>query len=213
MGSRDISSSTIKALRRVACRYAFTADEADDLVQDILLAALEHKRDCRDSEFFRWASAALRRRAKFIARTAGRRRRREAVYERETFPLQGKRRLPHDFIITLPPSLRTVAILVNAGLGRAEVAHLLALPDTALRQRVSGLRRAWARTGAVAELFDSELALRGRTACGLLRRTLKINLTRMAGHRFAIADPDGHQIFISVAHISRGSGNMTAANH
>jgi DNA-directed RNA polymerase specialized sigma24 family protein len=214
MRNCEISVSTIESLRRVAHRYAYASDEVDDLVQDVLLAALAQKRDFRGPNFLPWACGTVKRHAMFLARTAGRRKRREALYGSQPFPSTGgERRLPQDFITALPPSLRTVAILVNAGLGRAEIAHLLALPDTALRQRISGLRRAWVRSGADVEFLEDELAPRGREPCGLLRRSLKANLTKLRYRRFAVADPDGHRIFFSGAHDSPGRGNMSAPNH
>lgn len=114
-------------------------------------------------------------------------------------------RLPPHFLATLPRSLRTVALLANAGLGRAEIGSLLALSDTALRQRISGLRRAWRRSGATAD--PPVRLLRHRPPCGLLRRSLKKGLTRLPQGRFAITDPDGHWIFVSAAHKSAARGN------
>jgi len=199
-------ASTLRTLYTLAARRAFTPDEADDLVQDVLLAALEQGRAMDDPRFPAWASGVLRRRALFLARTAGRRRRREADYAAEaTPPPAGERKLPRQFVDSLPPSLQAVAFLANAGLGRAEIASLLRISDTALRQRISGLRRAWKRAGIAPEFV--EVVVR-RSSNGPRRRALKTSLGKLPDGRLAVADPDGHPIFLSgSAHIRPGRGN------
>ena len=67
-------------LYTLAARRTRTPDEADDLVQDVLLIALEQGRALDDPRFPAWAAGVLRRRALFVARTAGRRARREAAF-------------------------------------------------------------------------------------------------------------------------------------
>ena len=194
-------------LHAMAARRAATPDEADDLVQDVLLAALEQRRACDDPRFPAWASGVLRRRALFLARTAGRRRRREADYAAESAPSPSReRKLPRQFVESLPPSLQTVALLANAGLGRAEISSLLRISDTALRQRISGLRRAWKRAGATPEL--PEIVPRLAPPGGARRRALKTSLGKLPGGRLAVVDPDGHPIFFSgTAHNPPARGN------
>ena len=54
---------------------------------------------------------------------------------------------PLALVAGLGPSLRSVALLVLAGHNRAEIRHLLRISDVALRQRISGIRRAWSARG------------------------------------------------------------------
>jgi RNA polymerase sigma-70 factor (ECF subfamily) len=207
MPETGISASSIDVLRRMALRHADTPDEADDLVQDMLLAALEQQRVWDGAEFRAWARGVFRHRALFIARTEGRRRRREASYAADADPSRASiRKLPRQFIDTLPPSLQTVALLANVGLGRAEIASLLGITDTALRQRISGLRRAWRNSGGTPEVV--EIPRGYPPLCGLRRRSLKAGLVRLPGARFAIADPDGHSVVFGAAHNSPAGGNQ-----
>ena len=207
MSEPPISASTIDALRRIALRYAETPDDADDLVQDMLLAALVQRRVPSDDGFLAWAHGVFRRRALFVARTEGRRRRREALYAADADPSgEAIRKLPREFIDTLSPSLKIVALLANLGLGRAEIASLLGIADTALRQRISSLRRAWREFGGTPELVEIP---RGYPSLrGPRRRAVKADLARVPGARFAVADPDGHAIIFGVAHESAGDGNL-----
>jgi len=196
----EISAQGLRQLRRMASRRARTADEADDLVQDTLVAALETGRNCDSAQFFAWASAVLKRRALFVARTAGRRRRRDTHFAMEAAEMTqpaSERRLPRQFIDSLPPAVRTIALLVNAGLGRDEIVSVLRISDLALRQRISSLRKAWKLSGAE---DGFEPLQRARPPCGLLRRYLKTTLVKLPSARAAIVDPDGHSIFLKVAH-------------
>ncbi len=203
-----IASDTLRALHRLAARVARTRDEADDLVQDALLATLELEleRDWDEGRFLLWMSGVIRRRAMFLARTAGRRRRRETTYALEASPSPAaEARLPTELIDALPPALQTVALLANAGLGREEIVHLIGISDAALRKRISDLRRAVKEAGV-----DAELSLptsRHRPPCGALRRSLKSALRELPDAGFALADPDGHQIFLGPAHKRLGVGN------
>lgn len=201
-----MATERLRTLHAMATRRATSPDEADDLVQDVLLAATEQGRTLDDPQFTAWAAGVLRRRALFVARTAGRRRRREAAYAAEDAPaFEATRKLPASFVEALPPSLQVVALLANAGLGRAEIAHLLRLPDTALRQRISGLRKAWHRTGMTPAEPDVAILKAGN---GPRRRALKAGLVKLPQGHLAVADPDGHPIFLSDgAHKPAGDGN------
>ena len=206
MSGEGISSQTLRRLHRLAERLARRSEEADDLVQDALLAALNQKRDWDEKRFLAWASGVIRHRAMFLARTAGRRRRRDTNYAVETTsPAPPHARLPTQFIDSLPPSLQTIALLANAGLGRVEIAHLLGISDAALRKRISDLRRAWRESGAEPDL--SLPVPQHRPPCGLLRRSLRSALQKLPAARFAIADPDGHEIFLGCAHKIPNRGN------
>jgi RNA polymerase sigma-70 factor (ECF subfamily) len=129
MFARQLSTDTIEALMRVAACCSVVRHEAEDLVQDVLLAAIEKGRDCGDASFLPWAAGAIRNRARFVARTAVRRKRREHTYsvEHERSP-HSSPRFPDTFVITLPRSRRVVALLINLGMGRREIAYLLGLP-------------------------------------------------------------------------------------
>jgi hypothetical protein len=158
--------------------------------------------------FLAWASGVLRHRALFLARTAGRRRHRETDYHAAEYARSaaGERKLPRQFVESLPPSLQIIARLANAGLGRAEIGSLLDISDTALRQRISGLRQAWKQAGVAPEL--REIGPQNALPGGLLRRALKTSLRKLPGGRLAIADPDGHPIFFSgTAHKPPAVGN------
>lgn len=195
MRGAEVSSQTLRKLHRLAERVSRTSGEADDLVQDAFLAALEQKRGWDDGRFLAWASGVIRRRARFLARTAGRRRRRDASYAIEaTSPASSYARLPNPLVDSLPPSLRTIALLANAGLGRVEIAHLLGISDAALRKRISDLRRVWRDARTDADL--SPTAPAHRPPCGFLRRSLRSALLKLPAARFALADPDGHAIFL-----------------
>jgi RNA polymerase sigma-70 factor (ECF subfamily) len=177
-------------------------------VQDTFIAALESGRDCECPQFLSWAAAVLTRRALFLARTAGRRRRRETAFALESAQADfdaREPRLPSDFIDALPRSLRTIGLLVNAGLGRAEIVSVLGISELALRQRISGLRKAWSRAGAQVEF---SVPPRSRPPCGLLRRSLKRTLARLPIQRFAVVDPDGHGIFLGRNSQNAGSRQL-----
>lgn len=194
MSVRRLSTDTFETLMRVAACCSVIRHEAEDLVQDVLLAAIETGRDCADSRFLPWAAGAIRNRARFVARTAVRRKRREAAYavehERSAHSVP---RLPDTFVVTLPRSRRVVALLINLGMGRREIAYLLGLSDVATRQRIAGVRRAFV---AFAGETDSESGP-PFPADGLARRALKTSLPRRGQRRLGVRDPDGTPIFFS----------------
>jgi DNA-directed RNA polymerase specialized sigma24 family protein len=194
MATRELSEVTIETLIHVAARCSVVRHEAEDLVQDVLLSAIENNRDCGDPSFLPWASGAIRNRARFAARTAGRRKRREHAYavehERSAHSLP---RFPDTFVATLPRSRRAVALLINLGMGRSEIAYLLGLSDMAMRQRIAGVRRAFADSAGEAE-SDPHASFE---ANGLARRELKASLPKRGHRRFAVRDPDGTPLFFS----------------
>lgn len=203
-----LSVSCLRVLHQMALRHAFTSDEADDLVQDVLLAAIEQERDFDGAPFLRWASGVLRRRAMFLARTAGRRKRREAVYAHGVVSApEPRKKLPRQFIDSLPPALQTVALLANAGLGRREIVGLLRISDTALRQRISALRRAWKRSGVAADVV--EILQSNSPPRGVPPRSIEATLVKLPRGRLAVADPDGHSIYLSSAREPAAGGKAT----
>ncbi len=202
-----VPRQTLRSMHRVATRIAATRADADDLVQDVLLIAIEQSRDWTDARFVAWASGVIRRRVAFLARTAGRRRRRDESFSAELGPrVAPETKLPLAFVATLAPALQTVALLANAGMGRVEVAAVLGLSDVALRKRVSDLHRAWRTAG-----HDVELAMpwpTHRMPCGRRRRALRAALRQVPAARLAVTDPDGHTIFLGPAHTPARRGNQ-----
>jgi RNA polymerase sigma-70 factor (ECF subfamily) len=103
-------------------------------------------------------------------------------------------------LITLPRSRRVAALLVNLGMGRREIAYLLGLSDMAMRQRIAGVRKAFAAFAGEAESGPHA----SFQADGLARRALKASLLEPGQRRFAVRDPDGMPTFFS-GHRSRFS--------
>lgn len=164
---------------------------AEDVVQEALLIALEQGRlDLEDAETGRWLCGVVRNRARMLARTARRRRHREGAWQ----AIRPERGMPDgaglpEVLEGLSPALKTLAALVLTGHNRREIAFLLDLPDTALRQRVSALRRHLRARGLMApeELTGLNLDL----TYGRIRDALLPALLRHGGI-FASHDPDGH---------------------
>jgi RNA polymerase sigma-70 factor (ECF subfamily) len=195
----------LEALTRVAARCSAIPHEAEDLVQDVLLSAIEKNRDLGDPGFLPWASGAIRNCARFAARTAARRKRREHAYAVEDDrSVPSLPRLPDTFIASLPRSRRAIALLINLGMDRREIAYLLGLSDTAMRQRIAGVRRAFAGSSGEAESHPHPLF----PPNGLARRALKASLPKRGGRRFAVRDPDGLPVFFAASgHVSDVGGN------
>jgi RNA polymerase sigma-70 factor (ECF subfamily) len=194
---------TYARLLRHARAVSRRADEAEDVLQVVLLAAVQAGRiDFEASENQRWVYGALRKRAAFEARSALRRRAREATLS----PVEttDTTTAPDPFIDTLPPALKRTARLALGGHSRAEIAHLLRLSDTALRQRITQIRRRWRATGGAA--IHEMPGLSGTLPFGLIRRALMPAMlapdVRLGSH-----DPDGHLFVISDAHKTRCRGN------
>jgi RNA polymerase sigma-70 factor (ECF subfamily) len=181
-------------LLRQAKRSARRADEAEDLLQTILLAAVEAGRtDFSDVENRRWLEGALRKRAAFDARSAVRRRRRETLCAPATVTEPAERDVfPSRFVARLPPALRTTALLALTGHTRPEICWLLRLSEPALRQRIADIKRRWRAAGG--HRFEEIPGLAGTLAFGRIRRSL-LKLVRREGTFLASHDPDGH-IFV-----------------
>jgi hypothetical protein len=105
-----------------------------------------------------------------------------------------------DVLANLPPALRAVAALALAGQTRREIAYLLRLSDTALRQRLSALRRVLGSRGVA--MPEGLPGLGGTLDYGRIRDTLLPLLLREGG-MVAAHDPDGHLFVI------RGSQNRS----
>lgn len=204
---------THQRLRRLALRHARRAQDADDLLQDTLLAGLQAGRDDEP-----WLAGTLRHLAALQARGALRRRRREADAALPPVDAAIDAHAIHSpdpapFLRTLPPAARRVAVLALHGLDAAEIRWILGLPDTAFRQRLTRIRRALGelppaqRAQARALAFVRDPARVVDLQFGLVRRALKAALAAGAG--LASHDPDGHLLVVRGAHGSapRGNGN------
>lgn len=203
----------LTALLAEARRHARLASEAEDLLQDALLEAVRAGRaDVTQAVNYRWVAGTLRNLGAMQARSAVRRRLREEQWSGD--PSVGRGGSPeallcgrtpeawrrHPALEGLPPSLREVALLALGGHDRREIGWLLGLSDTALRQRISTLRKRLgaqqgdespgrpARPGGRSPEPLDDLPL------GLIRRALLpvARATGVAGTH----DPDGHPILL-----------------
>ncbi|WP_299340854.1 sigma factor [uncultured Pseudoxanthomonas sp.] len=205
-----------RALRAQALRLCRRAHEADDLVQEALLAGLLAGR-----HDLPWLSGVVRNQAAMAARAAGRRRRREA----EAGLLAGSEESPSPHGLTsgstacppwlaaLPPSARRLAILALHGLSADEIRWILRIEPTAFRQRLTRIRKALAaqspaaRAESIALAHQRDPARSVDLAFGLARRALKAAM--QAGEGLGTHDPDGHLILIDAgAHTSPSRGNV-----
>lgn len=181
-------------LLSIAAREHTTA-EAEDVVQEALISAIAAGRsDIENPDNARWLTGVVRNRARMEARTARRRKGRETAWQAARAPdAKTSDAKPDDVLAGLPPALRILAALVLTGHNRREIAYLLHLPDTALRQRVLALKRHLTAKNLAApeELTGLSLDL----AYGRIRDVLLPALLRHGGV-FASHDPDGHLFLV-----------------
>lgn len=183
-------------LLRTARRFASSEDEARDLVQDALVIALARGFDDWSTSGRRgWLCGVLRKRAAFVARGQVRRRRREGLVGGASGAGVSRWVWRAEFLASLPRSLRVVAALASADLCAAEIRWLLGLSDTALRQRLTALRRAVRAEAEVPTLKAAEPPL----AFGGARAQLLSGLRQQPGRVVATHDPDGHVILLRMA--------------
>lgn len=177
-------------LLRYARRVSRRADEAEDLVQTVLVAALEAGRaDLGSTANRRWLHGALKKRAAFEARSALRRRRREMATELAVKSTDDSLEDTLAFANSLPRRLRTTALLALSGHTRTEMRWLLKINDAALRQRLKAIRSRWNATGNSG--VPQMASLKGDLPFGAIRQALLPVAPRqkvfLASH-----DPDGH---------------------
>jgi RNA polymerase sigma-70 factor (ECF subfamily) len=185
-----------------ARRYARRADEAEDLLHNAILAAIHAgRRDLSDPASAAWFAGVIRNLATMDARSAVRRRARETAHVPEPAPTSQE---PDELaawlnaVATLPRGARSVAVLALAGLTRPEIAAALGLPDTALRQRLTSVRKAWARLDASERpqgVPKPRSTYRTQLELGLLRRAL-LGVLHTRGD-VGTHDPDGHLIVLN----------------
>jgi RNA polymerase sigma-70 factor (ECF subfamily) len=180
---------------RVASRWSRRRDEAEDLLQDALLAAVKASRtDLGDPKDRAWFAGVIRRKALMEARSGARRRRREASLVKTSNPASASDdQTLLALVQRLPRASRIVATLALHGLNRAEIASVLDLSPTALRQRITSIRRAMRNVERDIEPRFATIA--GELEAGLLRRSL-LGLVRRQGG-FGTHDPDGHLILFA----------------
>jgi DNA-directed RNA polymerase specialized sigma24 family protein len=209
-----------RRLRSEARRHARDAADADDLVQDALLIALEQGRDALDATSLPWLAGVIRHRAAMQARSAIRRRRRDAAFtvapgaEDEAAPSQAEPGVaaPHGLLSRLPPAARRVAVLALHGLDADEIRWILGIRDTAFRQRLTRIRQVLGalppaqRAESMALAYMRDPARSVELQFGLIRRALKAALGGRDG--LGSHDPDGHLLVLRThAHTSAGGGN------
>jgi DNA-directed RNA polymerase specialized sigma24 family protein len=183
-------------LLRLARRHSRRADEAEDLLQDALLAAVAAGRDVDAAASRPWLAGVIRNRAAFTARGAARRTRRETQWQLAIPPVTDAATPPvsvDEVLRDLPPALKAVAALAFTGHSRREIAYLLRLNDTALRQRLTALKRRFAARGIA--LPAATPGLIHDLNYGRIRDALMTKLVHEGG-LFASHDPDGHLFVI-----------------
>lgn len=215
---RDLPQPPIEEMYQIAKQFSRRQEEVDDLVQDLLLEAVRIGKDFSDAHFMAWGRGFLRNHAAFIARTEGRRKKREEIYQDNdhNFYNTDIRQLPERFIAPLCQSSRILARLINCGLNRKEILYLLNISDTALRQRLTALRKEWKIYDTSGRHYEHSDASVHTLSNGLIRRSLlqtfknsadskQQTTTRVIGSH----DPDGHLFIISAssAHKKESSGN------
>lgn len=202
--------ATYRRLHARARRLTRRAADADDLLQDALLAALEAGRD--DAP---WLEGVMKNLAAMTARGESRRRRRETLCA-EAEPTAEVHAADHgpareNLLRTLPPSARRVAVLALHGLSAEEIRWILGLADTAFRQRLTRIRKALGelppaqRAEAQALAYLRDPARAADLQFGLVRRSLKAALAGRAG--LGTHDADGHLLVIRGAHVLPPGGN------
>ena len=186
---------TYNKLLRIARRHTRRADEAEDLLHAVLLAAIDARRSDMTRPANRsWLIGALKKRALFDARTAIRRRRRESLYVSAESVLSPCEALPTQFINTLSSALRTTTRLVLSGHTRKEISWLLRISDAALRQRIVEIRRRWRKVEC--HSFAEIPGLKGELCFGRLRKSA-IKLMHRENTFLASHDSDGHVFLLT----------------
>jgi DNA-directed RNA polymerase specialized sigma24 family protein len=201
--SAEVCQTAYRQILRTARRFARSEDEARDLVQDALVIALDRGFEDWSTPGRRgWLRGVVRKRAAFVVRGQARRRRREELPDGASGPGASRWVWQADFLASLPRSLRVVAALASADLCAAEIRWLLGLSDTALRQRLTALRRAVRAEAEPPTLTASEPQL----TFGGPRAQLLAGLRRQHGRVLATHDPDGHAILLRIGPHEIGLG-------
>lgn len=208
-------------LLRSAYRLTRRADEAEDLLHSVLLAAVDAGRaDMSVIANRNWVLGALKKRALFDARSAIRRKRREDSYAYtssgndqgscEGAKLDGNGVHPSSFTSNLPVGLRITALLILTGHSWKEIAWLQRLSDAALRQRIAEIKRR--RRSAGGQHLAEMAGLRGEHAFGNLRKRSIRLMAKPIPHpaqnsRVVLVshDPNGHVFMVTSQNGSHGN--------
>lgn len=161
-----ISGELVAQLQARALRLTRCREEAEDLLQDVLLIAWQ----CGRGEPA-WLQSVMTRQAAFAVRGARRRRQRDALYGADLHGSQAWAACPSQthgqaagsarqtalagLLAILPPSARRLLVLALHGLSAGEIQWLLRLRGPAFRQRLMVVRRGLAQLPA-----DAREALR-----------------------------------------------------
>ncbi len=190
---------TYRLLLALARRLSRVASDAEDLVQDTLLAGLH-----ADRSDVGWLCGTLRQQATLTARTAARRRRREQSVIDDAYAIGAPASLsetlqPRGLLQKLPPAARRLATLALHGLNADEIRWILGVSPTAFRQRLTSIRKTLASLPQCAHNdYTSLLAdtppLLGAHPFGLLWRALKAALLGRSG--LGTHDNDGHLLVL-----------------
>ncbi len=182
-------------LRSHAFKVSRCSEDAEDLLQNTLLVALEAGRaDLNCPQNRRWILGVMRKRALFEARCAVRRR------DREQNAPTGEPSTLTDVdatlqaVAALPPALKTTALLALTGHTRKEMAWLLRISDAALRRRISDIHKRWQDCDA--PIVTEAVALRGGLNFGAIRHVLRQPLKQMNAY-LASHDPDGNLFILA----------------
>ncbi|MBW3470467.1 RNA polymerase sigma factor [Arthrospiribacter ruber] len=209
-------SSLVTELLQYAKRYVRRQDEIEDVIQDMFLTAIQSGKEIEGDQFLLWGKGFIRNHSAFVARSEGRRRKREekfgAIEHCSAFEVS----VPEKFILQLIPSLRVLCRLINSGLNRQEIMYALDITDTAFRQRLTSIRQKW---DAYLREYDLETEVRSPVhllETGLLRQSLvksiQQHLPQLDEDIKVIGshDPDGNLLIFSgkPAHKKRGGGNL-----
>ena len=200
---------TYRQLRRQAAGLTRSEAEVDDLVQDVLLAALQAGRSD-----IAWLTGVLQKQAAMHVRSTVRRRRRErAAASADTAADAPPTTADAGALLArLPPAARRVATLALHGLAADEIRWILAVSPAAFRQRLTTIRKLLGalppelQSEALALAYVRDPARSVDLQFGLVRRALKAALAGRPG--LATHDADGHLLVIrSDAHTRPPRGN------
>ncbi len=186
------------SLVELSRRHSRVPHEVEDLAHHLVVSALRRGIALDDEAFLREARGAVRRHAAFLARTAARRRKREAATDPDAGHDDETRESEGHPLSVLSPMLRTTLALLLLGLDKAELRFVLGVSDATLRKRFQALRdpgplarpaaRILARNAGATMLRRSQVRLVPRLA----------TLRAAAGARvLAFSDPDGHGIVVA----------------
>lgn len=207
----NIDLISCRKLRAQALRLCRNADDADDAVQETLLASIQN-----DRSDLPWLYGVLQKQVAMQIRAKIRRRRREEIIHDEAESERVEASDPTQSVLTrirsLPAASRMVAALAIHGLNAEEIRYLLGIAPTAFRQRLTIIRKSLGKLSeaqdrealAIAYLREPKRSV--DLQLGLVRRALKAALY---GDRcLGTHDLDGHLMIIRrTAHTFAWRGN------